>query len=131
LFFGKRHARTVGSARAACKPDGERLSSGMVNPFAISWLWRGFKGKSVTFALLFACFLFGWTVTGSVFVLLRKSGVHWLFALIATVMLFSFLAKQEDRVIPDEGKRKLYARGLIVLSIVVALLIAWLKPKSG
>lgn len=103
----------------------------MVNPFALSWLWRGFKGKSITFALLFACFVLGWTVTGSVFVLLRKSGVHWFFALVGTVLFFSWLAKQEDKVLPDEKQRALYARGLIVAAIVVAVLIAWLRPKTG
>jgi hypothetical protein len=120
----------VGSDGVACKPDGGRLTRGMVNPFALSWLWRGFKGKSVTFALLFSCLVLGWSVTGSLFYLLRRSGVHWLIALVASALLFSFLAKQEARVIPDEGKRKLYARGLIVVSIAVALLIAWLKPKD-
>ncbi|HET7536533.1 MAG TPA: hypothetical protein VFJ90_08775 [Candidatus Didemnitutus sp.] len=99
----------------------------MVNPFALSWLWRGFRGKSVTFALLFACFLLGWTVTHSVFYLLRRSGVHWLIALIATVLFFSWLSKREDQIIPDERKRTLYARGIIVGAIVIALLIAWLK----
>ncbi len=40
---------------------------------------------------------------------------------------FMWLAKREDRFIPDEAKRKLYARSLIVGSIAVALLIAWLR----
>jgi hypothetical protein len=102
----------------------------MVNPFALSWLWRGFKGKSVTFALLFACCVLGWTVTGSVFFLLRRAGVHWLFALVATVLLFSWLAKREERVIPDEKKRALYARGIILLSIVIAVLVAVLRPVA-
>jgi hypothetical protein len=99
----------------------------MVNPSGISWLWRGFKGNSVTFALLFACLVLGWSVTGSLWFFLRQHGVHWLFALVVPGLCFSWLAKHENRIIPEEGKRKLWARGLIVGSILVALVIAWIR----
>lgn len=99
----------------------------MVNPFAIAWLWRGFKGNSVTFALLFACLVLGWSVPGSLWVFLRQHGVHWLFALVIPGLFFSWLAKREDRIIPDEAKRKFWARGLIVGSIVMALLISGIR----
>ena len=110
---------------AACKPDTRRLTRGMVNPFALSWLWRGFKGRSVTFALLFASFMVGLSLAHFVKVALTRLGVHWLYVLILPVVFFSWLAKREDRFIPDEGKRTLYARGLIVGSILLALLIGW------
>jgi hypothetical protein len=113
--------------RPACQPGGGSFNGGMVNPFAINWLWRGFRGNSVTFALLFACLVLGWSVTGSMWFFLRNMGIHWLFALVIPGLLFSWLAKREDRVIPDEAKRKLYARVLIAGSLMVALLIAWLK----
>jgi len=64
---------------------------------AIGWLWKGFKGNSVTFAL------------------------------VSPGLFFSWLAKREDRIIPDEAKRKLWARGLIAGSILLALLIAWIR----
>ena len=99
----------------------------MVNPFALSWLWRGFKGRSVTFALLFASFLLGWPISGQVGRLLARLGVHWLYALIIPAFFFMWLAKREDRLIPDEAKRTLCARGLIAGSLAVALLIAWLR----
>lgn len=50
----------------------------MVNPFAISWLWRGFKGNSITFAVLFASFMIGWSLAHYVKLGLSKLGVHWL-----------------------------------------------------
>lgn len=99
----------------------------MANPFAIAWLWRGFRGNSVTFALLFACFVLGWSVTGSIWFFLRQQGVHWLFALVLPGLFFSWLAKREDRIIPDEVHRKRWARGLIAASIVTALLIALIR----
>ena len=99
----------------------------MVNPFAISWLWRGFMGRSVTFALLFASGVLGWSLSHQVNVLLTRLGVHWLYALMLPAFGFMWLAKREDRFIPDEAKRKLWARSLIAGSILLAILIAWLR----
>jgi len=99
----------------------------MVNPFAIGWLWRGFKGKSVTFALLFATFMLGWPLSAQVNHLLARIGVHWLYAMVLPAFFFMWLAKREDRIFPDEAKRKLYARGLIAVSLLLAILIAWIR----
>lgn len=99
----------------------------MVNPFALNWLWRGFKGNSVTFALLFACLVLGWSVTGSLWFFLRNLGVHWIFALVIPGLFFSWLAKREEKWLPDEAVRKRWARGLIIVSLALALLIAWVK----
>jgi uncharacterized membrane protein YfcA len=96
----------------------------MVNPFAISWLWRGFKGRSVTFALLFATCVLGWPLSVQVNQLLSRIGVHWLYAMLLPTFLFMWLAKREDRIMPDEEKRKLWARGLIGGSIMLAVLLA-------
>jgi hypothetical protein len=97
------------------------------NPFAISWFWRGLKGHSVTFAVLFASLLLGWSVSSELSHLLTRLGVHWLYVMIIPGVLFVWLAKHEDRFIRDESRRKLYARGLIVGSILVAILIAKLR----
>ena len=99
----------------------------MVNPFAISWLWRGFKGRSVTFALLFATCVLGWPLTVEVNDLLTRLGVHWLYVLILPGFFFMWLAKRESRLLTDEAKRTLWARGLIIGSIVLAILIAWIR----
>ena len=112
---------------AACKPDARRLTRVMVNPFAIAWLWRGFKGRSVTFAMLFATAILGLSLAHLARVALAKLGFHWLYVLILPMVLFSLLAKCEERFIPDEGKRAFYARSIIAGSILLALLIAWLR----
>lgn len=98
-----------------------------MNPFAIGWFWRGFKGKSVTFAVLFAAFVLGLSISHELNALLNRLGVHWLYALILPALFFMWLAKLEPRYIPDEAKRKLWARSLIAGSLVLAILIAWLK----
>ena len=112
---------------AACKPGGARFNRGMLNPFALSWLWHGLMGRSVTFALLFASCLLGWSISGEVGRLLTRLGVHWLYVLILPALFFWWLAKREDRFIPDGAKRTLYARSLIAGAIGLALLIAWLR----
>ncbi len=127
LFFGEGHGGKCVGDGAACKRGPARLNRDMVNPFAISWLWRGFKGKSVTFAALFASLLLGWSISKEVAHLLTRLGVHWLYVMILPALFFMWLAKREDRFIPDESKRKLYARSLIVGSIVVAIVVAKLR----
>lgn len=99
----------------------------MVNPFAISWLWRGFKGRSVTFALLFATCVLGWPLSDEVARLLARMGLHWLYVMVLPGFFFMWLAKREERILPDETKRTFWARGLIFGSLAVAILIAWLK----
>lgn len=127
LFFGESHRSKCASDGAACKRGAGRLNRCMVNPFAISWLWRGLKGNSVTFAVLFASLLLGWSVSKEVAHLLTRMGVHWLYVMILPAIFFMWLAKRENRFIPDESKRKLYARSLIIGSIVLAIAIAKLR----
>lgn len=96
----------------------------MVNPF---WLWRGLKGNSMTFAALFASVLIGASIAGGFKHLLAALGVHWLYVILIPIFLFSWLAGQEPRWFPDEAKRKLYARGMIAGSIVIAIIVAALR----
>ena len=102
----------------------------MVNPFAISWLWRGLKGNSVTFALLFASLLLGASIAGGFQRLLALLGVHWLYAILIPIGLFWWLDKKEPTWLPDMGKRKLYARSLIIGSVLIAVLVAWFKSPG-
>ncbi len=102
----------------------------MENPFALAWLWRGFKGNSVTFAALFASLLLGASIAGGFRHLLAALGVHWLYVILIPIFLFSWLGRKELQWLPDEGKRKRYARSLIIGSILVAILIAWLRPDA-
>jgi hypothetical protein len=98
-----------------------------VNIFAANWFLKGVRGNSVTFALLFASCLVGFSLSHLIHVALEKLGVHWLYVMILPVVFFTWLAKREDRIIPDEILRRRWARGLIIGSIVLALLIAWAK----
>ena len=99
----------------------------MVNPFEFSWLWRGWRGKSVTFALLFASALLGLSLSHYVKLALSKLGVHWLYVLIIPFFFFGWLAQREERWLPEERQRKLWARSLIAGSILLAMLIHGLR----
>lgn len=96
----------------------------MVNPL---WFWRGLKGNSVTFAALFASVLLGASIAGGFKHLLSSLGIHWLYVILIPIVLFSWLAGKEPQWIPDEKKRKLWARSLIIGSILLAILVSWLK----
>lgn len=87
-------------------------------------------GHSVTFAALFASVLLGASIAGGFKHLLAALGVHWLYVLLIPIFLFSWLSKKEPQWLPDPVKRKFYARSLIVGSIVIAVLIAWLRPAA-
>jgi len=99
----------------------------MVNPL---WFWRGLMGNSVTFAALFASVLLGASIAGGFHRLLAAFGIHWLYVILIPIFLFSWMSKKEPQWLPDAAKRKLYARCLIIGSIVVAVLIAWLRPAA-
>ena len=99
----------------------------MVNPL---WFWRGLMGNSVTFAALFASVLLGASIAGGFKLLLASLGIHWLYVILIPIFLFSWLSRKEALWLPDPAKRKLYARSLIIGSIVVAVLIAWLRPAA-
>jgi peptidoglycan/LPS O-acetylase OafA/YrhL len=102
----------------------------MVNPFAVRWFWRGLKGHSVTFAALFASVLLGASIAGAVHRALAAAGIHWLYALILPVLLFGWLSKMETHWLPDQARRRMIARSLLFGSVLVAVLVTWLKPGA-
>lgn len=90
---------------------------------AVSWLWRGLKGHSVTFSALFASLVLGVSIAGGFGRLLSSLGVHWLYVLILPGVLFAWLNKKEPRWLPDLDQRKRVARAVLLGSIVLAVVI--------
>jgi len=114
-----------GSVRLASRGWGG--SNPAVNIFAVNWFIKGLRGNSVTFALLFASFVVGYSLSQLIHAILEKLGVHWLYVMILPVVFFTWLAKREDRIMPDESQRKRWARGLIAGSILLAMLVGWIR----
>lgn len=99
-----------------------------VNIVVVSWFWRGLRGHSVTFSLLFASFVLGLSISGGVKHLLAALGVHWLYVLILPVVFFTWMNGREASWIPEEKRRRAIARSLLFGSIVLAILIDQIRP---
>ncbi|MBI2511602.1 MAG: hypothetical protein HYV96_06460 [Opitutae bacterium] len=94
-----------------------------MNIVVVSWFWRGLRGHSVTFSLLFASFVLGLSISGGVKQLLASLGVHWLYVLILPVVFFAWMNGQETKWLPEEKRRRTIARALLFGSIVLAIVI--------
>ncbi len=89
------------------------------------WFWRGLKGHSVTFAVLFASLVLGFSLMGVIHRVLADVGVHWLYVLLIPIFLVRWLSKREAVWIPDEARRRRIARSILAVSLVVAVVAAW------
>lgn len=96
-----------------------------MNPFsAISWFWKGLRGHSITFAALFASGLIGLSLMRGLVHLLGELGVPWLGLIVLPMVIVGVLAKREKQWIPDETRRRVWARSLLFGSIALAILMA-------
>ncbi len=98
-----------------------------MNIFALSWFLRGLRGHSITFSLLFAALVLGFSLSGELKHLLGSLGVHWLYVLVLPGLFFAWLNRMEPRWLPDQTQRRRIARALLFGSLAVAVLIAWLR----
>ena len=86
------------------------------------------RGHSVTFAVVLACALLGVSVLRAIREGLGALHAPWLVTLLLPAMLVGLLAKKERTWIPDDGKRKRWARSIVGGSVVLAIVIALLTP---
>lgn len=101
-----------------------------LNPISTLWFWRGLAGHSVTFATLFASALLGFSISKGLHHLLGWFGFHWLYVLIIPILLFKVLARAEVRWIPDPGRRRSLALGILLGSIAVSSAIGWVRARE-
>jgi hypothetical protein len=100
-----------------------------VNPVsATTWLWKALRGNSITFAALLACALLGVSVLRLLKDGLYAVGAPWWLVLVIPSTVIGLLAKKEAVWIPDEGRRRCWARGLVVGSVVLSAILAFLSP---
>lgn len=100
-----------------------------MNPLsAVSWSWRALRGHSITFAALFASALLGFSILGGFRHLLTRLGAPWYVWLVVPILVVGFVAKKEIEWVPDQTRRRTWARRVFFGSIVLAALIAWWRP---
>jgi biotin transporter BioY len=100
-----------------------------VNPVsAISWLWKALRGHSVTFAVLLAFALLGVSVIRWVQMGLDALGTPWLLGFILPTILIGVLAKKERVWIPEETRRKFWARCIVGGAVAIAAVMAYFRP---
>ena len=87
------------------------------------------RGQRVTFAALFALGMLGLSVIHLLRRMLHAMHAPWYLWLLLPFVLVSAASRWETRLLPDERQRKLWARGLVFGSIVLALVIAKLAPN--
>jgi hypothetical protein len=97
--------------------------------FGLAWLWRALRGRSVTFAALFALMVLGASVFGGMREGLRWAGAPWLVAFLLPGLLIALLARKEQQWFPDEARRLWWARVLVFGSVFGAIVLALLMPK--
>lgn len=102
-----------------------------MNPLsAVTWLWKALRGRSVTFAALFALTLTGFSVITWLKWLLAVSGAHWLALLVGPTLVLGLLVRKEPEWIPDEQVRRKWARGLVFGSVLAALISGLIVPEA-
>ncbi len=101
-----------------------------MNPLSAgSWLWKALRGRSVTFAALFALTLMGFSVLSWLKWLLALGGAHWLALLISPTLVLGLLVRKETAWIPDEQERRKWAKGLVFGSLIAAVVAGMLAPE--
>ena len=101
-----------------------------VNPFsAIPWLWRALRGRSVTFAALFALGALGIPAVHWLRQALGGLGAPWLAWLILPSLLIAWIARRETEWLPDEAQRAKWVRFLLVSGAIGAVVISLLTPR--
>jgi hypothetical protein len=103
-----------------------------MNPFAtVSWFWRAWRARSITFAALFAFALFGISVLGWFRHLLGRLGAPWYVWLLVPIAMVSIIARKEADWVPDAEVRRKWALGLIITAILLTLLVGRLTSKPA
>jgi hypothetical protein len=92
-----------------------------MNPFLLKPLLRAVRGRSLTFAVVFATAVLGASITGFVRQTLSGVGLWLPLAWLVPILLVGFLAKKEDRIPLSVERKRLICLALVIGSVVFAL----------
>lgn len=95
-----------------------------MNPFSLRLLWKAIRGRSLTFALLFAMVLLGYSGFGlmkSLFLAIPVLPV-WM-AYVLPLVIIGLIARFEPRLLPDPRRRAILSFGVVFFSIGLAYIV--------
>ncbi len=88
-----------------------------MNPFNLRALWKGFRGNSITFSLIFAMAIMGFSLAGIMRDSLRSVGLWWPLVFLVPMVAVGWLAKNEHQLKIRKRTRTLATILLIAGSI--------------
>ena len=99
--------------------------------FSLRALWKGLRGRSLTFSLVFAMALMGFSFAGLLRAPLRTIGLWGPLLFLLPLIATGLLARKEDKLPLKAPFKRLCSRILIYGSILLTLLIwrygVWLR----
>lgn len=99
--------------------------------FGLRALWKGLRGRSLTFSLVFALAVMGFSFAGILRTPLRTIGIWAPLLFILPILATGLLAKHESKLKMGSELKRFCSYGLIFGSILLALLLwryeTWLR----
>lgn len=104
-----------------------------MNPLSLRALWKGLRGRSLTFSIVFALAVLGSSFGGLLRAPLRTIGLWAPLVLLLPIIATAFLARYEQRLKLEMRYRQWISYSLIFGSIALALLLwrydQWLQSR--
>ena len=94
-----------------------------MNPLPLGALWKGLRGRSLTFSVVFAMAVLGSSFAGLMRAPLRTIGIWAPLVLLLPIIATALLAKQEQKLKIETEFKRICSYSLIFGSILLALLI--------
>lgn len=101
-----------------------------MNPFNLRLLWKGLRGRSLVFSLLFATAVLGYSGAGFVREVFSFIGVPWWLVWLVPIFLIGAIAKKEEEWLPNEKYRKWVSYSVIAFSMAFGYLL-WNMEKDA
>lgn len=94
-----------------------------MNILNIRLLWKGLKGHSVVFSLLFATAILGFSGSGAIRDIFSGLGVPWWLVWIVPILLIGAVAKREEAWLPNEKFRRWVSFSVLGFSLAFGYLL--------
>ena len=94
-----------------------------MNPLPLRALWKGLRGRSLTFSIVFAMAVLGSSFAGLMRAPMKTIGFWGPLVFILPIIATALLAKQEQKLKIEAEFKRICSYSLIFGSIILALLI--------